>query len=73
MKENFLTPLGLSESIRQSEQEIMYRTFDDSLWKLMNKYCDLNSLESTDMYDYYKLKDEAFNLIMKTRGEDILL
>ena len=62
-----------TESIRQAEQEIMYRTFDDSLWKLMNKYCDLNSLESTDMYDYYKLKDEAFNLIMKTRGEDILL
>lgn len=62
-----------TESIRQAEQEIMYRTFDDSLWKLMNKYCDLNSLESTDMYDYYKVMNEAFNLIMKAKGEDILL
>lgn len=62
-----------TESIRQAEQEIMYRTFDESLWKLMNKYCDLNSLDLDTMYNYYKLKDEAFNLIMKARGEDILI
>ena len=60
-----------TESIRQAEQEIMYRTFDDRLYKLFDCYCDIDNQDNKD--DYYKVMNEAFNLIIKIRGEDILL
>lgn len=64
-----------NETVRQSEQEIMYRTFDDKFYKLIDKYCDITSKPIGDeiMSDYYIVMNKAFDLIMKARKEDILL
>ena len=70
-----MNELNENETVRQSEQEIMYRTFDDKFYKLINNYCDISSKPVGDetMSDYYIVMNKAFDLIMKARKEDVLL
>ena len=36
-----------TESIRQAEQEVMYKTFDDRLYKLFDCYCDIDNQDNS--------------------------
>ena len=70
-----MSKLNENETVRQTEQEIMYRTFDDKFYKLIDKYCDITSKPIGDeiMTDYYLVMNKAFDLIMKARKENTLL
>lgn len=70
-----MSKLNENETVRQAEQEIMYRTFDDKFYKLIDKYCDITSKPIGDeiMSDYYIVMNKAFDLIMKARKENTLL
>mgnify|MGYP003109933261 CR=1 FL=1 len=70
-----MSKLNENETVRQTEQEIMYRTFDDKFYKLIDKYCDITSKPIGDeiMSDYYLVMNKAFDLIMKARKENTLL